>query len=81
MVRILIIIAVVYFVHRTIKAVMLQQGANPVGEQDQQGPESDDLMIKCAECGVYFQQREGISLRKGNETLCFCSEKCRSDYK
>ena len=81
MIKILIIIAVVYFVHRTIKSALLQQGGNPGGEKDHQGPGSDDVMIKCAQCGVYFPQRDGISLRKGSETLYFCSEKCRGEYK
>ncbi len=81
MIKILIIIIVVYFVHKTIKTAMLQQGGTPGGSQDNQGPGSDNVMIKCAQCAVYFPQRDGINLKKGSETLYFCSEKCRGEYK
>lgn len=79
----LILIAVIYFVYRTIKSVMLKGLNQTKGENfaNSAANGSDDLMIKDPQCGVYFPQREGVSLRTGDKTLYFCSEECRDEYK
>jgi YHS domain-containing protein len=78
----LILIFLMYMAYRIIKRMLLEQDNRnkdyPVGKRDDQ---SADVMIKDPECGVYFPQREGISLRVDGETLYFCSEKCRDEYK
>lgn len=83
MIKNLILLAVIYFVYRTIKTAMLKGADKDLKEQfgNKQGSVSDDVMIKDPYCGVYFPQRDGISLKKGSETLYFCSDQCRDEYK
>lgn len=83
MIKNLILIAVIYFVYKTIKSAMLKDSNIDIKEDfgSNQGSSSDDIMIKDPQCGVYFPQKDGISLKKGSETLYFCSDKCRDEYK
>ena len=83
MIKNLILIAVIYFVYMTIKSVMLKDSTVDIKENfgSNKSSNSDDVMIKDPQCGVYFPQRDGISLKKGSETLYFCSDKCRDEYK
>ena len=79
MVKTIILIAVIYFVYQTIKSSILKD-TKPVSDKDYRD-DSSDVMIKDPQCGVYFPLKDGIPLKKGNETLYFCSEKCRDEYK
>lgn len=83
MIKNLVLIAVIYFVYRAIKSYMLKGLNHKPGEKvgERAGESPDDLMIKDPQCGVYFPKREGVSLNTGRETLYFCSEKCRDEYK
>ncbi len=82
MIKNLVLIAVIYLVYRTIKSVMLKGMNLPeVNTKGGQSRGADDEMIKDPVCGVYFPQRDGVSLNTQGETLYFCSEKCRDDYK
>lgn len=79
----LILILVIYLIYRAVKKWMIEQQSlqntdSPVGPARSDG---SDVMIKDPQCGVYFPQRDGLSLTVSGETLYFCSEKCRDDYK
>ena len=83
MIKNLILIAVIYFVYRAIKSAMVKDSSTDVtGTFDgDRNSSSDDVMIKDPQCGVYFPQKDGVRLKNGNETLHFCSDKCRDEYK
>jgi YHS domain-containing protein len=83
MIKNLILIIMIIVVYRIIKKMILEpmkpEGHHPL--EKNRNDSADDLMVKDPECGVYFPQRQGVTLRAGGETLYFCSEKCRDDYK
>lgn len=86
MLKNLILIAMIFVVYRIIKQMLLEpmkkENSTPYPLEKNRGEgAADDLMIKDPECGVYFPQRQGISLKADGQTLYFCSEKCRDDYK
>ncbi|MBU1169504.1 MAG: hypothetical protein KKD44_08060 [Proteobacteria bacterium] len=83
MIKNLILILVIYLVYRTVKNWMIEQQArqNPDNPLAKGRDDKSDVMIKDPQCGVYFPQREGLALNVKGETLHFCSEKCRDDYK
>lgn len=78
----LILILVIYFVYKTIKNKMLQSSGNATdASAAKNGEDKSDVMIKDPMCGVYFPKREAFTLNSNGETLYFCSEQCRDDYK
>lgn len=78
--KILIILAIIYFVYRHFKNKMLE-GMDMGGGQRKKGPTSaDDVMVQDPECGVYFPLREGVPGRVNGESLNFCSTECRDAH-
>ncbi|BCS94683.1 hypothetical protein DSLASN_03150 [Desulfoluna limicola] len=78
--KVLIILAIIYFVYRHFKNKMLGD-TGMAGGQSQKGPTSaDDVMIQDPECGVYFPLREGVPCNLNGESLSFCSTECRDAY-
>ena len=80
MIKFLILLGAIYLIYRSAKNWLLEQ-ANPNPPTEQQRNNGSDLMIKDPECGIYFPQREGYSLNINGQTLHFCSENCRAEYK
>lgn len=82
MIKNLILLILIYFAYKTIKKWMLTTMEDKGGDLSQPGEQggADDLMIKDPQCGVYFPKRDSVRLKSGNETLHFCSEKCRDEY-
>ena len=80
MIKLLILILAMYFIYRNAKNWLLEQ-ANPDKTTDKQKNDNSDVMIKDPQCGIYFPRREGLPLTIQGQTLYFCSEKCRADYK
>lgn len=83
MIKNLILLLVIYFVYKTVKNFMIEQQSkqNPNNPMGSARNDKSDVMIKDPQCGVYFPQKDGISLNMNGETLHFCSEKCRDEYK
>lgn len=84
MLKNLILIIMIIVVYKIIKKMILEPMKGDTSSyplEKNRGEGSDDLMIKDPECGVYFPQRQGVSLKMDGQTLYFCSEKCRDDYK
>lgn len=83
MIKNLILLLVIYMVYRTVKNWMIEQQSrqNPDSPMGKPRDDGSDVMIKDPQCGVYFPQREGLALNVKGETLYFCSEKCRDEYK
>jgi len=78
--RILIILALIYFAYRAIKSLMLQGGPSKTKVSREAAGEIDDVMVKDPYCEVYFPQRTGVHLNiKGND-LYFCSTECRDKF-
>lgn len=80
MIKLLILGLAIYFIYRSAKNWLLEQ-ANPNQSTEQQQNDNSDIMIKDPQCGIYFPQREGLPLSLHGQTLYFCSEKCRAEYK
>lgn len=79
MIKVLIILAIIYFGYRHLKNKML----GDMGMGDQRGSaqgKADDVMVQDPECGVYFPLREGVPGNVGGKTVNFCSTKCRDAY-
>lgn len=82
--KVLIIFVMIFVIYRVLKKMILEpmkSDTPPYPLERSRGDSADDLMIKDPECGVYFPQRQGVSLKVNGETLTFCSDKCRDDYK
>lgn len=82
--KVLIILIMIFVIYRVLKKMILdpmKSDTSPYPLEKNRTDSADDLMIKDPECGVYFPQRQGITLKANGETLYFCSDKCRDDYK
>ncbi|MBU2488561.1 MAG: hypothetical protein KKA60_04135 [Proteobacteria bacterium] len=78
--RLILFGLILYFAWRALKNLILppMEGRGPVDH----GPEQiDDVMVKDPQCQVYIPMRQAISARVGGETLYFCSESCRDQYR
>lgn len=84
MIKNLILIGLIYIIYRMAKSwiqTTMQSGSGgPLTKGTPDGP-ADGVMIKDPQCGVYFPQQDAVVLKQSGETLYFCSEKCRDDYK
>lgn len=84
MIKNLILIALIYILYRIAKAWIIENmkiGQDGAVSKSKQNENADDVMIKDPQCGVYFPQRDAVTLKHGGQTLYFCSEKCRDEYK
>ena len=82
--KVLIILIMIFVIYRVLKKMILEpmkSDTTPYPLEKNRADSADDLMIKDPECGVYFPQRQGVTLKVNGETLHFCSDKCRDDYK
>jgi YHS domain-containing protein len=78
--RLLILIALVYFGYRAVKSWMLQGSPGPRPAAGS-GPDTvEDLMVKDPYCQVYFPKREAVHARIGGEDVYFCSSDCRDKF-
>jgi hypothetical protein len=78
-VRLLLLIIIAYLAYRVVKSWVVRTFQVP-GPTDSRHPEIDDVMVKDPVCGIYFPQREGVTLRHGDQTLVFCSMACRDRF-
>ena len=78
--RLLIFIALVYLIWRSVKSWM-SRNMKSVGT-GYRGPdrEIDDIMVRDPYCEVYFPKRSGFHLNADGEDLYFCSDRCRDDF-
>ena len=78
--RLLILAVVVVLVYRAAKK-WFGTGQHSASGNSARTPETvDDEMILDPECGVYFPQRDAVSLTEGNQVYYFCSNACRDRY-
>jgi len=79
--RLLIILALIYLVYRTLKAKLFPSGLprTPVDPGVSSGT-IEDVMVKDPFCGVYFPERNGVRLTRNGEDMHFCSEACRDKF-
>jgi uncharacterized protein len=82
--RLLILLAVIYFGYRVLKSWMLpgQPLQRPVSGKAANEPANkiDDEMVKDPYCNVYFPKRNGIHLKVDGNDLFFCSTECRDKF-
>ncbi len=51
-----------------------------LSEKDRQKRIESGLMVKDPVCGTYVEKDSGITVRSGDEVICFCSYECRDKY-
>jgi len=80
--RLLVLMAVIYFGYRALKSWANRQVAGRTGKSVRRGRagEITDVMVQDPQCGIYLPQREGIPLTHAGRTLYFCSAECRDTY-
>ena len=80
--RLLILGAVLYFVYKALKALILPDTLlrNKSFDAKRTTNQIDDVMVKDPYCGVYFPKRDGIHLKAGDRNYYFCSKECRDKY-
>ena len=74
--RLLIILALVYLLYRTVKKRLFS--APPV--KGRASGTVEDEMIKDPVCGVYFPRRNAVRLTRDGKEMLFCSETCRERF-
>ncbi len=77
--KLLLLIIIAYLAYRVAKSWVMRNLQSP-GQNGSSQPSIDDVMVKDPECGIYFPQREGVELKRGGETLLFCSAVCRDRF-
>lgn len=86
--RLLILILLVYLVHRTLKKWLLSNFPSSLEEESDASHEEgnhslmsvDDVMIKDPFCETYFPRRNGVHLQYEGRELYFCSTQCRDGF-
>ena len=81
MIRLLIWLAIIYLLYRTLRK-WTRIGPTPGGSGvfPESRSESDDLMVQDPYCGVYFLRKEGHHLHQGGKDFYFCSPECRDKF-
>jgi len=78
--KLLILLAIVYFGYRALKSWMLQNTTTGKTVSQKAAGEIDDVMVKDPFCEVYFPKRNGVHLRVDGNDLYFCSTRCRDEF-
>jgi YHS domain-containing protein len=82
--RILLILLIIRLIVSFFTGAKKKRAAAPGG--DTRGPgraRPEKLVAKLVrdpQCGTYVAETSAIAVRRGDETLHFCSEKCRDQY-
>lgn len=81
MLRLLIFVALVYFLYRVFTRWMLghfPKAGKTVDHRD--AGAIDDVMVKDPQCDVYFPKRKAVQARVEGRDLFFCSTECRDRF-
>ena len=75
MIRLVILLGIIYFGFKILKAWFLSNFVNNENEdQDAQ------VMIKDPVCGVFFPKKDAFTYVINGKTHYFCSDKCKNKY-
>ena len=77
--KLLLLIIIAYLAYRAAKSWVMRNLKAP-GQNGSRHPRIDDVMVKDPVCGIYFPQREGVTLSRGGQTFLFCSTACRDRF-
>ena len=77
--KLLLLLIIAYLAYRAAKSWVMRNLQAP-GQNGARHPRIDDLMVKDPVCGIYFPQREGVTLSRGGQTFLFCSATCRDRF-
>ena len=78
--KFLILLVVGFLCYRAVKNWMIKNQSSHGKVSSNITGEIDDIMIKDPYCGVYFPQRNGVSLSENGKEIYFCSQECREKY-
>ena len=76
-IRFAVICLVIYVAYRVARR-LLSRPSPRVDRRD--ADRIDDVMVKDPQCGVYFPLRDGVTLKRPDQELHFCSRECRDRY-
>ena len=77
--KLLLLLIIAYLAYRAAKSWVMRNLQAP-GQNGSRHPSIDDVMVKDPVCGIYFPQREGVTLSRGGQTFLFCSTACRDRF-
>ena len=81
MFKLLFIIAIFYFLYRSLKPKVLgEYSRRPSSMDGGAGPGIDDVMERDPVCGVFVARGSGVRLDHEGKTFYFCSTDCKDKY-
>lgn len=80
MFKLLLFVAIVYFLYRSLKPKVLGGAPGRASMDGRSGPGIDDVMERDPVCGVFVARGSGVRLVHGGKTLYFCGVACRDAY-
>ncbi len=79
MLQLIVLAVVVYFVYKgLLQERRPRRGASPKPPPPPAGQVEE--MVQDPACGTWVPFSQALSVRRGNETLHFCSPECRDKY-
>ena len=78
--KVLIILAIIYFVYRHFKGKMLESMGSANDSCSRAQGSADDVMVQDPECEIYFPLRDGVPGMVNGKSINFCSTECRDAY-
>lgn len=79
MIRLIIIIAIVYFASRALRSIIFPSSVKKSFRSNATA-ELDDVMVQDPYCKAYFAKVDGVVLNIDGKDLYFCSEECRDKF-
>ena len=79
MIRLIIIIAIIYFAFRALKSVIFPFSVKKSFKSNVT-PELDDVMVQDPYCKAYFSKVDAVVLNIDGKDLYFCSQECRDKF-
>lgn len=79
MLKLLILASVGYIFYRALKTWMIGNDRS-VDANQRREVDVDDVLVQDPVCKTYIAQRSSLQIRRGGESIHFCSEQCRDRY-
>ena len=79
MIRLIIIIAIVYFASRALRSIIFSSSVKKSFRSNATA-ELDDVMVQDPYCKAYFSKVDAVVLNIDGKDLYFCSEECRDKF-
>lgn len=77
--RILLYLILFFILYMIAKSILFPR-KRVFQQQKNEGRLQGDEMVLDPTCQSYFPKEAALSVKKGNETIYFCSEECREKF-